>query len=1238
MSRTLACMLVLIAVAAAHAAPVEGYLPAFSRAVARATRAEIPLSVDFPERSALQRHPVTFGVPFPRGALASSKNVRLLEDGNPIDASIVRTATWERPDGDVKWLLIDAQVQRGETYSLEYGTEVRALPVTDAITLTDDAEGVTLNTGPMQSSISRANSTLVHAVALDLNGDGEFTPDEVMSSLDTSAAPSMLDHQLRAYRVRPDADYGVTVEQPGPLHAVIRVDGWFTAEDGTKLCQHIARLHAYRGHGFIRIEHTFVVGYDTEQTRLRDIALPIPLSLGEGARAVFGLDNGAASEPLATGYLVQDAVDRFSLHGADGSIVGEGARAAGWMDCSTVDRGVTLGIRHVWQEFPRELEVTDEGLVAHLWPRHSDRPLDFDARAVLGPELYAAWDKVYWQDWYINGLDQYDQAYGLAKSNDLIIAFHAGSEPQAELCRTLDEPVIVAASPEWMCLSDVMGPLHPRDPERFPEEEKKMDLGFERFAWLRQHLGDYGLIDYGDVHYNLAFNAEQGRWAAQPWRRFASRFYGHPVMPWVQFLTSGRREHLQWGIDNTRHVMDIDMAHLDNPALKKRRGGRYGGDGGIIHYAGGMYDIGCDSHVDQLLLCYYLTGYRRAWDVLGEEAEYYMWLDTRPGGTMHNWGHRMTGGALRTMISLYNATWEQKYLTVAERLADLCYANQNDEGTIRHDDVYMAPGLFTYYQATGDERMKELLLRCMARQAQQGRNESDPRTFGFYGLSMAYFMTGDASYLRWAERWRRDFIHRVQDVEDPLWRGQPKGEWDYAYLTLHLLYMPHYLSALATLDEPVPPASKASAITSGSVLLNRTEQKPFNALVEWFCYAPQFSTGVTLYSFPRYIARHPGAARLVVRGPDLAEIASCPISITDGQTRGETAIEIPEGPVGLYRLSIEQPGGLHFKLRLSSSDLTGWAYPTQDTYLACADGYYFHVPADCEQFTLGVKALALRRPVEFAVYDPAGAPQHEEEVVFAAEPQTDYLTWEFVPAAEQRGKLWRLSVSPADPSIEQIYLRFQGVPPIVWTSPDAFFMPPEAASAVQPAPTPPAEPYPGAGTSRRVMPDAPLPIERGAPVAAGYETLNPQHGTLEFWLRPEWAPDDIADATIATCGKLRLYRRSRIGTYLHLGGINQSGFVLEPGHWYHIALTWEAGAEGREPQTQLFIDGVKTGRMLSAAREPLGDWSAEQFTIGGRVPITIDDVRISSTVRYPDDFDPPGALEPDADTLYLERF
>ncbi|MFQ5811530.1 MAG: hypothetical protein ACE5JM_18075, partial [Armatimonadota bacterium] len=510
------------------------------------------------------------------------------------------------------WILVDASARPGARYVLEYGAQVGPRPVEEGIRVEDGASDVTVTTGPLRFVVSRRSPRLIDAAWLDADGDGAFAESEIIVARRASGAPSVRNDRGDGHRLAPEVDYTVTVEQPGPLHAILKVQGWYASRDA-RLCQHIARLHAYAGYSFVRVEHTFVVGYDTEQTRLTDIAIPLAVNVDAAAKATFGLGPGDTRQITGAAYLVQDAADRFSLKAGDGTELATGERAAGWVDLSDGRAGLTLGLRHMWQEYPRELEVRGGQLIAHLWPAHHDRPLDFDAKAVLGAELYKAWDKVYWQNWYEGGLDKYDQAYGLAKTNELMLYFHGpdGSEGR-DPCRTLDEPVIVATTPEWMCRSGVMGPVHPRDRESFPDVERKLDAAMTRFEWLREHLGNYGMIDYGDVNYNLDLDEENNRWLPRPWRRFASRFYGHPVMPWVQFLRTGERRYLQWGVDNARHVMDIDMSHLTSEELGKRRGGRFGGNGGILHYAGNIYDIGCDSHVDHLLLYYYLTGYRRA--------------------------------------------------------------------------------------------------------------------------------------------------------------------------------------------------------------------------------------------------------------------------------------------------------------------------------------------------------------------------------------------------------------------------------------------------------------------------------------------------------------------------------------------------------------------------------------------------------------------------------------------------
>jgi len=102
--------------------------------------------------------------------------------------------------------------------------------------------------------------------------------------------------------------------------------------------------------------------------------------------------------------------------------------------------------------------------------------------------------------------------------------------------------------------------------------------------------------------------------------------------------------------------------------------------------------------------------------------------------------------------------------------------------------------------------------------------------------------------------------------------------------------------------------------------------------------------------------------------------------------------------------------------------------------------------------------------------------------------------------------------------------------------------------------------------------------------------------------------------------------------------------ALTIGVWQHVAATadTETGAK------QLFIDGV----LIDACQMDTKNASADgPLTIGAHLQISngqpypsymytglLDEVRISSIVRYDGDFEPPRWNEPDADTLLLYHF
>ncbi len=773
---------------------VEGCLPRFSRAVSAASQSKIPLKVYYPEEIDLDDMPVTFGVPFPRGALSSANNVRLLKSGSTeVDCMVRSTATWGSSTGDIRWLLIDAGIEKGETYTLEYGTSVSKGSVT-SLTVTENTSTITVDTGPLELTFKKDSSELISSAVL-----GTKT---ILSSLAQQRMTITDGNDNVATTSNDTADYSIEVEQSGPLHAIIKATGWYKLANGDKLCQYITRVHAYVGQPFVRVVHTFVVAYDTDSVTLKDICVPFILDSMSGSTAYFGLDTDDLTDEYSMttdGYLLQDDYNDFGVYTSTGKVDG-GLYAPGWFGLATSSKGLCIGLRHVWQEYPKELEVADGNKMnIHLWPPHGSSELDWSALGTLGTTLYAAWDDVYSANLYEGGLELYDQAMGAAKTNEFILAFHDSDRASAvSRAMTIEKPVIVSATPEWMCKSDAFGRLCDKilpqaSPYDSEELERKIRLRYDTLLPGIDNSEGYGMIHYGDV---------VGQ--AGGWRHWASRFYGFPLLPWIMFARTGEPQYLMFAMDNARHVMDIDMCHIDDenygdysnygwsiPDIPgKWKGGRYGGNGGIIHYGAHVYPQSADSHVDQWTYAYYLTGYRRAWDVLNEEGQFYL----NPSklsweASLNRYADRGSGAGLRTYISLYRATWDTDYLDAADTIADFCYsaAAADPDGVIRFDDTYMSTGMFTYYQITGDTDMKDLFLDCADAALEDDPDyplDTDARFYRFHALSTAYFLTGDTSYLEFPEIWKNDFWESADDLTG------------YVRNTVLLNYLPFYLEAI----------------------------------------------------------------------------------------------------------------------------------------------------------------------------------------------------------------------------------------------------------------------------------------------------------------------------------------------------------------------------------------------------------------------------------------------------------
>ncbi len=239
--------------------------------------------------------PVTSGVPVPAelagGAWA-------LFDG-PTQVPLQTTLL---PARGAPWLLLDFQTTLAagatRTYTLrpQFATAAPATPVT----VVEDAQRITVTTGPLRVEVGRQDFNLVDRAWLDRDGDGQFAGGEQVvfpaagANLTARAAGGALDHVGRG---RPSR---IEWEDRGPLRATLRVDGAFTLGTDT-LLHYTTRLTWWAGRSVLRIEHVL---RNSLAARERYVKL---------SSARLALGGGATSRAERSGALVWTA---FAAPGA----------------------------------------------------------------------------------------------------------------------------------------------------------------------------------------------------------------------------------------------------------------------------------------------------------------------------------------------------------------------------------------------------------------------------------------------------------------------------------------------------------------------------------------------------------------------------------------------------------------------------------------------------------------------------------------------------------------------------------------------------------------------------------------------------------------------------------------------------------------------------------------------------------------------------------------------------------
>lgn len=358
--------------------------------------------------------PVTWGIPLSREANITSGSQLAITDpnGTPVPAQFTVLARWGGAPSDlskpIKWVLADFQATLApyETaiYHLASGSpSVHSAP----IQLSETAGSYTVDTGSARFLISKTAFHLFDQVYINRDNSGG-----VNDALLSQAGSITATYNGITYRADTSLPEETVIEINGPLHTVLRVRGWLKDTGGAnKLLAYTARIHFYAGKSTSRVQWTVwndnkifnnaaqpdIKEFGSPNTVLfNDLSINLQLSNASAATsrvsmelttapnsAAASLASGTASlyQPSSGGEQwnhspenTQNKQRGFAINGAHTCITApsqsDDCRTEGWLSLLANGGGISAGVRHFWQNYPKYIEAkTDGSFSIGLFPK-----------------------------------------------------------------------------------------------------------------------------------------------------------------------------------------------------------------------------------------------------------------------------------------------------------------------------------------------------------------------------------------------------------------------------------------------------------------------------------------------------------------------------------------------------------------------------------------------------------------------------------------------------------------------------------------------------------------------------------------------------------------------------------------------------------------------------------------------------------------------------------------------------
>lgn len=591
---------------------------------------------------------VSWGVPWPQGAV--TKNQAFALKGPDGKALLVQTwplAYW--PDGSLKFSGFATVAKAAGPYVISAASG--AAPAA-ALSVQQGDGFVDVSTGAAKVRVGTRGTDLIQTITVD---GREVARGGRLVGL-VQQGPDPEEGAMPAREPFASAIDKVTVEQTGPVRAVIKVEGKHKlAKGGRAWLPFSLRLYFYAGDAAIRVVHTFTYDGDQQQDFIRGLGVRFTVPMREEVYnrhvAFSGKDGGLWMEALQPGdlnadprqvaaqkidggryygvkdkeqlaiwsdyKLVQPTPNGFNIvkrTGAHSTWVfsDSGTRSSGLAFAGDVSGGLGVSVKDFWQSYPAAFDVRNAAgnaaeLTAWLWS--PDAPaMDMRHYATRAHGLSATYEDVQ---------DGMSQAYGVARTSEFTLypsASVPAREQLAAMARAGSTRALLAASPAYLQSAKVFGVWSPVDrstPARTAMEDKLDSV----LAFYRQQQEDrhwYGFWTYGDVIHSYNFkrhvwNYDHGGFA------WDNTELGTVLWLWTSYVRSGRPDLFRMAEALARNTSETNVYHL---GPMKGLGSRHN----VVKWGDGSKE-GRISQAAHWRPFYYLTTDERIGDVMREQLE-----------------------------------------------------------------------------------------------------------------------------------------------------------------------------------------------------------------------------------------------------------------------------------------------------------------------------------------------------------------------------------------------------------------------------------------------------------------------------------------------------------------------------------------------------------------------------------------------------------------------------------------